>query len=161
VRFVRSYKTQFIGTHLFHGPISHVFIYSGWLLVMLLLSIIDMYFRFSIPTSLPSIILFSGSLIGLFYALAQIYNGTFAYQFVTGTFAGLVFTVFALINRINLVFAPIALYFFAFLLTFELVIFCYLFLVLALKKDLSMTFSKLRQAVFLQFHIDSTKDKNS
>lgn len=81
---ITSYKTQFIATHLFHGPISHVLVYSGFIFALLILSLLE----FSTTGTVASeILLILAIPTGIMYAFAQIYNQTYPYQLVTAIFS--------------------------------------------------------------------------
>lgn len=43
IRHLPQFKTQFLATHLFHGPISHILIYSGWLIFFLCMAVLDLF----------------------------------------------------------------------------------------------------------------------
>jgi hypothetical protein len=133
LRVVKSFKTQFIATHLFHGPISHILIYSGWMSVMLILAIVDSYLKLSIPTSYWPILLVSGGMLGVLFAFGQIYNGTAVYQFMTGTVSSVIIAVILIFNQISLSFVPVAAYFVGFAIAFELSLGSYLSYLLVLK----------------------------
>ncbi len=82
LRNAKAFKIQFIATHLFHGIISHVLIYSGYFIVLLMLSLLEM--STGQGTSLPSsFFLSTGAVSGTMYAGIQVFNGTMPYQFVT------------------------------------------------------------------------------
>jgi len=133
LRVVNSFKTQFIATHLFHGPISHILIYSGWLFVLLILSIIEIHLKLPAPSTYWPIMLISGVVMGVFYAFAQIYNGTAVYQLFSGTVAMFIIAITLILNRINLAFVPVATYFAGLIASFELILIGYLSYLMILK----------------------------
>lgn len=96
LKSLKEFHTQFIATHLFHGPISHVLIYSGWPTCLLLLTLLNQTSIFPPVSPELSVILAIGAgLAGFGYAVAQIYNKTAPYQIIT-IFTGL--TIFSLLN---------------------------------------------------------------
>lgn len=125
LRFNKQYKTQFIATHLFHGPISHVFIYSGWIFVLLIVSLIDLTNLPIVSSANWQLMLAAGGLLGIFYAIAQIYNGTVPYQFITGVFSLVVFTIMALLLDVNVTNYGISSYFIGFITSFLITLTCY------------------------------------
>src|SRR3989344_3442306 len=84
LRKAMSYKTQFIATHLFHGPISHILIYCGWLYIFLTLAVLDIASGGGVLLRQPNMLFASGLFVGVVYAVAQIYNGTVPYQSILG-----------------------------------------------------------------------------
>ena len=92
LRRLKSFKTQFIATHLFHGPIGHVLIYSGYILALFLLSIMDIVTGDGASLS-PVVIGVCGLAVGIIYSIAQAFNGTIPYQFVTSLAAFLIFVI--------------------------------------------------------------------
>ncbi len=83
LRKISYFKNQFIAIQLFHGPISHILVYSGWMWAMFMLVPLSLA---GVPvSSLPLLIFFLGGwIVGAAYAGAQIYNGTSAYQLISG-----------------------------------------------------------------------------
>jgi hypothetical protein len=122
LRFDKAFKTQFIATHLFHGPISHFLIYSGWLFVLLILASLDI--QLPLPKEslywIPLII--SGLILGTFYAVAQIYNGTAVYQFVSGVTALIIIFILLFISKTNISHLPITSYFLGCIIAFVVVL---------------------------------------
>lgn len=118
LRFNKQFKTQFIATHLFHGPISHVFIYSGWILALLFLSILDLANQPLTVTVSPYLMVLAGGVVGVYYAGAQIYNGTVPYQFITGIFSLLIFSATLMMFGLSLLDYPVSSFFFGFIVAF-------------------------------------------
>ena len=80
----KLFDLQYLATNLYHGAISHALIYSGWPAAMLFLALLNLS-----GAVLPQgvnlwLMTAAGSVVGLLYAVAQIYNGTALYQFTTG-----------------------------------------------------------------------------
>lgn len=134
LRSVSAFKTQHMVTRLFHGPVSHILIYSGWMAVFLMLAIMDMYIKLPILNGNYLSLFVVGGITGLFYALGQIYNGTAIYQFVANTVVILLTTSFLSINRTNLLVIPIASYYVGLIWIFEFVVGSHLFYLLLCKK---------------------------
>ncbi len=84
LRRVTAFKTQFIATHLFHSPISHFLIYSGYISALFSLALLELLSTFELLTNLP--ISLSAIPVGIIFAVAQIYNRTYPYQLVTSLF---------------------------------------------------------------------------
>lgn len=125
LRIVKGFKTQFIATHLFHGPVSHIAIYSSWMVVFLILSIVDIYLKIGIPAETWVLLLSAGGITGLLYAIAQIYNGSAIYQFITGILATLILTFALFQAQTSIYYVPVATYFSGFLIIFNLVLSAY------------------------------------
>jgi hypothetical protein len=135
LRLVKSFETQFIATHLFHGPISHILIYSGWMIVFLILAVIDMLWNLSSVSSNFPVLIIAGGVTGFFFALSQIYNGTAIYQYFTSTVIVIVFTTFLLMNDGNFSTAPIASFYYGLIAVFEIIIGSYLTLLAVFKLE--------------------------
>lgn len=95
LRKQKSFCTQFIATNLIHGPISHIIIYSGYILALFLLSIIEVINQSnsSIPTTL---LIICGIIAGMIYCITQNFNGTIRFQFRTSFVTLFLFIVFYL-----------------------------------------------------------------
>ena len=77
----KSFNIQDNVIHLFHGPISHTLIYSGYIIIFFLFSIME---KNSNPTtSLLYTMVVCGIITGIMYTIAQSFNGTILYQFIT------------------------------------------------------------------------------
>lgn len=125
IKHLYEFKTQFIATHLFHGPISHILIYSGWYLTFFSLALIDLHlgiFQLNVP---PQALIIAGGITGLFYAFAQIYNGTAPYQFITGLVSMIVFDLAIILGNFNFLDFPVAAFFFGIGCLFNLTLFIY------------------------------------
>lgn len=121
IQRVKEFKTQFIATHLFHGPISHVLIYSGWPVAMFFLALLE---HLSLTGFLyPKYLLIVGAMTtAVAYSIGQIYNHTAPYQMITNTILGIVlFTRFLSIQILG----PIYIYSMVFTITSGLVLWGY------------------------------------
>lgn len=105
-----KFKTQFIATHLFHGPISHIFIFSGYQVALFILALMDIAFTLT-PVTVPVFVLAAGFVSGILFAVAQIYNGTAPYQFITGVILLILFGVIVGTRLSFLHLPPISTYF--------------------------------------------------
>jgi hypothetical protein len=128
-----SFKTQFVVTHLFHGPISHILIYSGYIIALFLLGILDMLTGQGSLRVIPYLLI-CGAIVGIMYALGQIFNGTIPYQFFTCLFSLIAFIAFLGFKQFSLFGFSIASYFFSFAITFLISSFVY-YLLKGRKKD--------------------------
>ncbi len=137
LRSVPWFKTQFIATHLFHGPISHILIYSGWLLIFLALALLDLSGVPVSKLSTQTLLIIGGALVGAAYAGAQIYNGTAPYQFWVGFFALALFLTKLLVSGASLAFYPLGLFFISVIILFETVLSVYFAVVLAKGKKIN------------------------
>lgn len=120
-----KFDTQFIATHLFHGPISHVFIYSGWLFVLLTISVIDLLNAPVKTLTNPVLMTLAGGSLGIFYGISQIYNGTVPYQFISGLVALVVFLALIVWKNIAVSQFAVSSYFLGFILMFLLTLIGY------------------------------------
>ena len=138
LRKINYFKTQFIATHLFHGPISHILIYSGWILVFFALALLDLINGAMVTGYTIKILLITGGITGFVYALAQVYNGTTPYQFITGmlTLTGLLLTSVATNNSIFA--SGIATYFLALIIIFNLTLLSYFVFLLIRKQKIDL-----------------------
>ena len=117
-----AFQTQFIATYLFHGPISHFFIYSGYIFAFFLLALIEFVSPFQLSVHIPIALL--GLPIGVIYAFAQIYNKTYRYQMITSFFSFLAYLFSVTVISQTLYASTLGVYFlgFSFSLTFTLLI---------------------------------------
>jgi hypothetical protein len=113
LRHIKEFKTQFIATHLFHGPISHLMIYFSMLLGLLVLAVLDIFTPLQNSTTYSSLVLIiMGSFFGLFYSIWQIYNGTAPHHFVPLLLSLTVFlTVYTINSELGFEHLPMAAYF--------------------------------------------------
>ena len=121
-----SYKTQHIATHIFHGPISHVLIFSGYIIVFLLLSVLDIFTGRG-SAGVTQYLWGSGAILGLFFGLAQIFNGSIPYQFVTSLVTFLIQLMYAQKTHHSIYEYSVATYFVGFSISFLLVSLIYYF----------------------------------
>lgn len=117
VQRIREYRTQFIATHLFHGPISHVLIYSGWPIAMFFLSLLELG---GSDVNYPVLILSIGGMAtAIAYSFGQIYNHTYQFQMLTNTILGIALLIFFGSG------GPIYTYSLIFTITSAIVLWCY------------------------------------
>ena len=112
-------RKQLLATHLFHGPISHIIIFSGFIISGVLLTILDLSTG---PTldSLPKLILVSGAILGFFMGYAQITNGTAPYQTITGLFCVVALFILDKFENWKFTSSPLGAYLIGFFITFLL-----------------------------------------
>lgn len=125
LRRVPHFKTQFIATHLFHGPISHILIYSGWLLVFFMLAMLEGASTIPTPMTLTKLLVIGGSITGFAYAVAQIYNGTTPYQFITGTILLAIFLLIGPLEGVVFGYSPMGTFYLSLNILFELTLLGY------------------------------------
>jgi hypothetical protein len=77
------FKRQFTVTNMFHGPISHTIIFSGFIVAGALLCILDLMTGPTID-SIPRLLLVGGGIMGLSMGYSQIINGSAPYHTVIG-----------------------------------------------------------------------------
>lgn len=114
---LNQFKTQFIATHLFHGPISHILIYSGYMIAFLLLTFLDFLTGPGTPNLAPYVLI-SGLIVGIVYAYGQVVNGTIIYQFLTGLGNLIIFDFVFNTRSIRLTDFTLASYFYSFSISF-------------------------------------------
>lgn len=119
LRKVPYFRRQFTATDLFHGPISHVIIFSGFIVAGALLCVLDLITG---PTldSIPRLILVSGALLGLSMGYAQIINGSAPYQTVTGIICVIALLILDKILGWNFTNSLVGVYMIGFIVTFLL-----------------------------------------
>lgn len=116
LRRFKLFKTQFIATHLYHGPISHVLIYSGYVLAILLLSIIEI--SIGEKSLSPNILGICGLVSGIIYFIAHAFNRTILYQLYPSITLLLIFLgIYS--NRLNTVLLNYSLSSFFFFFIFD------------------------------------------
>lgn len=112
-----SFKTQFIINNLFHGPISHIFIFSPYIVGLTMLAVMDLVFKPSVIV-IPSIVLLTGIMLGFAFAVAQVLNHTAPYQGVTGVLCLLTFLIFEKIENWQVGNSALGVYLLGFLISF-------------------------------------------
>lgn len=112
-----SFKTQLIATRLFHGPISHFLIFSGYIVALLLLGILDMSIAQGASGIIPYVLI-CGAIVGAIYTWGHIFNGALPYQFLTGLFSLAILLTFSKFTKQSLFDFSVASYFFACVITF-------------------------------------------
>lgn len=118
------FKKQFIATHLFHGPISHILIYSSWILALMFLAIIDSVVSQTLYSGFR-ILMVAAAFSGFTYAIAQIYNGTSPYQLLTGVISLIFYLAFINYKNIYLSETSVGGFFLVFDTIFILTIYAY------------------------------------
>lgn len=114
LKHVKGYKTQFIATYLFHGPISHLYIYGSGILSFFVLYLIEKNFMKVYFYQFPVALLFiSGLLMGVGFSIAMIYSNT--YHWLTSILVILFLLLFVdgLFSKISPLMYPIGAFLFA------------------------------------------------
>lgn len=122
---VDSFKTQYTATDLFHGPLSHILIYSGWIIELLIISLFEINTGLVLSTQINKSIIVAGGMLGLLYALLQIYNGTALYQFITGILSLTILLGTIIIKKVPIINYTISMYFLFFCVVFNTVLLSY------------------------------------
>lgn len=125
LRWESYFKTQHIAIQLFHGILSHFFMFSGWMEVFLILGLLDVLRIPDTFTSPLQSLIIGGIVTGFLYAVAQIRNGTSPYQCIIGITSFCLFVYIILKNNVILTFFPIGLFSFAILATFSVTLLFY------------------------------------
>ena len=118
-RNTSSLRKQITAINLFHGPISHIIIFSGFIISGALLAVLDLTTG-PTPDSLPRLVLFSGAILGLSMGYAQITNGTAPYQTVTGIISVIALFLLDKFENWRFTSSPVGIYMIGFLATFLL-----------------------------------------
>lgn len=113
------FKTQFLAIKLFHHPISHFLVFSGWMLIFLLLAVLDSAIGHSSITHTKTLVLL-GSITGFVYAYQQIKNGTAVFQIPTGIFCMLLLLLNFQLRHIGITSTSLGTYFIAFISLFNI-----------------------------------------
>ena len=119
LRKIPYLRRQSIAIDMFHGPISHIIMFSGAIVAGALLCILDLTTG---PTldSLPRLLLVSGAIMGLSMGYSQITNGTAPYQTITGIVSVIALFVLDKLQGWEFTSSPIGVYMIGFILTFVL-----------------------------------------
>lgn len=117
LRKVPYFKRQFTATNMFHGPISHILIFSGFLVAGALLCVLDLMTGPSLD-SIPRIFLISGAILGLSMGYAQITNGSAPFHTVTGIVCVIALFVLDKIEGWKFTSSPVGVYMIGFIVTF-------------------------------------------
>lgn len=110
-------RRQTVATDMFHGPISHVIMFSSFIIAAALLSILDLMTG---PTldSIPRLLLVSGAIMGLSMGYAQIVNGTAPYQTITGILSAIALILLDWLRGWKFTGSPVGVYMMGFIITF-------------------------------------------
>lgn len=114
-----DFKRQFLSINLFHGPISHIVIFSGFIVAGVLLALLDLATG---PTleSIPRLILASGAILGLSMGYAQITNGTAPYHTITGIVCIIAIFIVDQYEKWEFTSSPVGIFMIGFFVTFML-----------------------------------------
>lgn len=112
-------KRQFVATNMFHGPVSHTIMLSGYIVAFSLLCILDLMTGTTL-SSLPRLFLISGALLGLSVGYAQITNGSAPFHTITGILSVVALIILDRLEGWKFTSSPIGVYMIGFLITFLL-----------------------------------------
>lgn len=117
LRKIPHLRRQTLATNMFHGPISHIIMFSGFIIAAALLSILDLMTG---PTleSIPRLLLISGAIMGLSMGYAQIVNGTAPYHTITGIISVIALVILDRIEGWKFTASPMGIYMIGFTATF-------------------------------------------
>lgn len=117
LRKIPYLRRQAIATDIFHGPISHIIIFSGFIIAAVLLCILDLMTG---PTldSIPRLLLIGGAILGLSMGYAQIVNGTAPYQTITGIVSVIALVFLDWLQGWKFTGSPVGIYMIGFIITF-------------------------------------------
>jgi hypothetical protein len=117
LKSLKSFQTQHLATHIFHGPISHVLIFTGYTFALALLSVLDIFSGRGTAQLVPW--LFGcGIILGIFFGISQIFNGSIPYQFITALFAFALLLMYSNLTEHRLLEYSVATYYVGFSLSF-------------------------------------------
>lgn len=105
-----GFEKLHLAIYLSHGPISHIFMNSGYIIIFFLLSVLSGILHIGSGEYLPLFQLI-GVLFGLLFGLAQIANGTSLFQFLTTTMCFLLYCFLSFLNPDLLVFNSNSIFF--------------------------------------------------
>jgi len=108
---------QFKVTNMFHGPISHTIMFSGYIIAFSLLCVLDLMTGPSI-SSIPRLFLISGALLGLSAGYAQISSGNAPFQTITGVLSVIALVILDQVEGWKFTQSPIGIYMIGFFITF-------------------------------------------
>lgn len=98
-----GFEKLHLAIYLSHGPISHIFMNSGYIIIFFLLSILSSILHIS-GNELVPLFQIIGIIFGVLFGVAQIANGTALFQYTTTTTCFLIYCALAFINPDLLVF---------------------------------------------------------
>lgn len=119
VRNAPHLRKQLLATNLFHGAVSHVIIFSGFIVSGALLAALDLTTG-PTPDALSKLVLASGAILGLSMGYAQITNGTAPYQTVTGIICVIALFLLDKFENWKFTSSPMGIYMVGFFVTFLL-----------------------------------------
>lgn len=128
--------------HLLHGVISHVLIFSGWLLAMFFQGILEVNFARPELTTLELPLLISGLVFGFIFAILQIVNDTYIYQMMVGLATALIFYINIFANGIIVFDHPYGGYYLGFIFVCSSILLSHVCYRLITKKKISWNRSK-------------------
>ncbi len=134
------FKTQLIALKLFHHPISHTMVFSGFMLVLLILAILESSVGTG-PQNLKTL-LFAGALGGVIFAYAQLKSSTAIFNLPASLICFVILLLNFQLSHQTLSHSIIGSYYLVFLAVFNLVALSY---VLTLKRRRKRIFKPLTE----------------
>lgn len=134
---ITSFKTQFIATHLFHGPISHLLIYTSMMYSLMILALFDIFNQSrASDTSSVNLLIVYGAIAGLLFGIGQIYNGTYPYQLIASIIAYIFFQYTTTIYPTTFELTPVGSYFYGYIISVNVSLISYIIYRRALYNEL-------------------------
>lgn len=108
---MQEFKVLNLPVKLFHGPISHIMIFSGGLVILWLLALLEIALELKTESPLVTVQYFiCGVAFGVMYAIAQIRNLTWKDQLAWMGFISLIFVVTTATSAIDIYGKPILMF---------------------------------------------------
>lgn len=133
------FKTQLVALKLFHHPISHILVFSGFMFILLILAFLESSIGSSNPQNLKTL-LFAGALAGAVFAYAQIKSSTAIFNLPASLVCFVLLLLNFQISHQTLTHSIIGSYYLIFLAVFNLTTLSY---VLTLKRRHKKIFKPL------------------
>ncbi|MBI2103876.1 hypothetical protein HYT59_02635 [Candidatus Woesebacteria bacterium] len=115
IREVRDFKFLNLSTEIFHGPLSHVFVFVGIQIVLFLTALLEISQgppTVELPSPRDYLIL--GLIGGISYGLMQIMNNTWRHQLIWMTAVFLIYIGVIVVNRTDILSLPYNVFFLLF-----------------------------------------------
>lgn len=119
------FRSQLVAMNLFHHPISHILMYSGWIVAFLILCFIDISSAQTVNHHTRTL-LAVGSLGGVVYSYSLIRNKTAIYQIPIALFSLFVLSLSLFIAKIPLAQTSFGTYYLGFLVVYNFILLSYL-----------------------------------
>lgn len=137
----KFFETQLIAIKMFHHPISHILVFSGWLFAILFLVFLDMSLGQTHKVSTQPLFLM-GVISGLVFAYSQIRNKTAVFHLPAGLLCFILLLINFQLRRLPLSETSLGTYYLGFLAIFNLSL---LIFVISLKRRHKKIFKPLAE----------------